>query len=248
MKFSIITVAYNSAGTIRDTLESISNQDYADIEHIIIDGRSSDNTLHIVSEFAHVTQILSEEDEGLYFAMNKGLQMATGEVIGILNSDDMYAHSSVISRVAALFQDKNAATVYGDLQYVDATDVNKVVRTWKSGKFKRSNFYYGWMPPHPAFFVRKKIYEKVGLFNTSLQSASDYELILRILFKYGFDAAYLPEILVKMRMGGISNASLRQRISANKEDKMAWQLNKLNPYFFTLYLKPLRKVFQFLIK
>lgn len=248
MKISIITVAYNSAKTIRDTLESVCTQDHKNIEHIVVDGKSTDNTLDIVQCFPHVAKLVSEQDKGLYDAMNKGIKLATGEVIGILNSDDMYANRQVLSKVAALFLNKNASTVYGDLQYVDASDVTKVLRTWRAGRFKRSDFYYGWMPPHPTFFVRKSIYDKVGLFDTSLRSASDYELILRILFRYGYKADYIPEIMVKMRAGGKSNASLRHRVLANREDRAAWKLNDLNPYFFTLYLKPLRKIFQFLIK
>lgn len=248
MKISIITVSYNSAATIADTMQSVSSQDYPDIEYIIIDGDSTDGTLDIVTRFPKVAKVVSEKDDGLYDAMNKGIRLATGEVIGMLNSDDIYAHSSVLSDVAARFSKKNTDTVYGDLQYVSRLNVNKIIRTWRSGSFNRRKFYYGWMPPHPAFFVRKRVYDQVGLFNNSLRSAADYELILRILCKNRFDAAYLPEILVKMRTGGKSNASLINRIAANKEDRLAWKLNGLHPYFFTLYCKPLRKVFQFLLK
>lgn len=248
MKISIITVTYNSAKTISDTLKSISSQDYTDIEHIIVDGNSQDETLQLVREFTHVSKLISEKDDGIYHAMNKGIKMATGDVIGILNSDDVYARTDVLSKIANLFADKNIKASYGDLQYVKATDMTKVVRSWKSGKFKPSYFYFGWMPPHPTFFVRKEVYEKVGLFNTSLKSAADYELMLRILFKNQFQAAYLPEILVKMRTGGVSNSSLVQRVLANRQDRLAWKINELKPYFFTLYLKPLRKIFQFLKK
>lgn len=248
MKISIVTVSYNSAATIRDTLECVSSQDYQYIEHIIVDGASSDNTLEIVREFPHVARLVSEKDKGLYDAMNKGLRMATGDIIGILNSDDVYAHTSVVSKVAATFQSSGASTVYGDLQYVKPENLNKVVRNWKSGKYKRSNFYYGWMPPHPSFFVRREVYDELGLFTTDLRSAADYEIMLRILLKHGYSAAYIPEVLVKMRTGGISNASLKHRIKANREDRKAWKLNELSPYFFTLYLKPLRKIFQYLKK
>lgn len=248
MKISIITVSYNSAATIADTMQSVSGQDYPDVEYIIIDGNSTDGTLDIIMRFPTVAKVVSEKDNGMYDAMNKGIRLATGEVIGILNSDDIYTHSSVLSDVVARFNKKNTDTVYGDLQYVSRLNVNKIIRTWRSGSFSRRKFYYGWMPPHPAFFVRKKVYDQVGLFNNSLSSAADYELILRILCKNQFDAAYLPEILVKMRTGGKSNASLFNRIAANKEDRLAWKLNGLHPYFFTLYCKPLRKVFQFLLK
>ena len=246
MRISIITVSYNSAITIRDTLNCIASQDYPYIEHIIIDGQSSDETLEIVKEFPHVSKIISEKDRGLYDAMNKGIKAATGDVIGILNSDDVYAHSSVLSNVMRLFEIVETDSIYGDLQYVKADNITKVVRTWQSGKFKRSNFYYGWMPPHPTFFVRREVYDKTGLFTTSLRSAADYELMLRVLVKHSCSTAYLPEVLVKMRAGGLSNASLKHRMKANKEDRQAWKLNGLTPYFFTLYFKPLRKILQFL--
>jgi glycosyltransferase involved in cell wall biosynthesis len=247
MRISIITVSYNSAASIRDTLQSIAQQDYKNIEHIIVDGQSTDGTLAIIREFPHVARFISEPDNGLYEAMNKGLRMATGDVIGILNSDDVYAGNQVLSEIAAAFKNNEAPCVYGDLQYV-SNNLLKVVRTWKAGNFKRKNFYYGWMPPHPAFFARKEVYEKVGLFNTGLRSAADYEIMLRILLKHNFAAVYVPVILVKMREGGISNASLRNRLKANREDRKAWDLNNLRPYFFTLLLKPLRKVSQFIIK
>ena len=248
MRISLITVTYNSAATIRDTLDSVLSQDYPDVEHIIIDGGSTDDTLKIIREFPHVARLISEKDDGLYDAMNKGIKIAGGDIIGILNSDDVYTQPDVLSKIASCFEDKDISASYGDLQVVQASDLGKIVRTWKSGKFKRSDFYFGWMPPHPTFFVRREVYNQVGLFNTSLHSASDYELMLRILFKNRIKAAYIPEILVKMRQGGLSNSSFRQRIHANKEDRIAWKLNELKPYFFTLYLKPLRKIFQFLIK
>lgn len=248
MKISIITATYNSAATVTDTLESIATQDYPDIEHIIVDGLSADNTLAIVKKFPHVAKLNSEKDKGIYDAMNKGIRLATGEVVGILNSDDLYTGSHIISRVMEQFADPAVDAVYGDLQYVSQYNTSKVVRTWKSGSFKRKNFYYGWMPPHPSFFVRKKVYDQHGCFNLSLKTAADYEIMLRFLFKNNIQARYIPEVLVKMRTGGASNASLLRRIKANREDKLAWQLNGLRPWFFTLALKPLRKINQFVIK
>jgi hypothetical protein len=178
--------------------------------------------------------------------MNKGIRLATGDVIGILNSDDIYIDGAVLSAVAKAFADPAVMTVYADLQYVEAGDLNQIKRTWITGPFHRNSFYYGWMPPHPTFFVRKEVYERTGLFNTDLRSAADYELMLRILLKYGVPAYYIPRVIVKMRAGGMSNASLRNRLRANREDRMAWKLNGLKPYFFTLYLKPLRKITQFI--
>lgn len=248
MKISIITATYNSSATVRDTLACIQEQRYPEVEHIIVDGGSNDDTLGIVRGYPHVAKVVSERDNGIYDAMNKGIRMASGEVIGILNSDDVYTDAAVLADVAAAFEDPKVMTVYADLQYVYPDDLNRVQRTWRSGRFKRRNFYYGWMPPHPTFFVRKEVYEKSGLFNLQLRSAADYELMLRILLKMGFSAAYLPRVIVKMRAGGVSNSSLGNRVKANKEDRLAWKLNDLRPYFFTLYLKPLRKIHQFIIK
>lgn len=245
MKISIVTATYNSGHTVRDTLDSIAKQEYTDIEHIIVDGLSKDNTLDIVREFPHVAKVISEKDNGIYDAMNKGLQLATGDVIGILNSDDFYTSSTVLSKVADAFNDASVQSVYGDLQYVKPDNVELVTRTWKAGAFHKKYLYYGWMPPHPTFFVRRQVYEKAGNFNTALRSAADYELMLRFLLKHNISAGYIPEVLVKMRAGGMSNASLKHRLKANREDAMAWKLNDLKPYFFTMWLKPLRKVAQF---
>lgn len=248
MKISIITATFNSAATITDTLVSVRDQQHQDIEHIIVDGRSADNTLRIVGGFPHVARIISEKDKGIYDAMNKGIGAAAGEIIGILNSDDIYTDNFVLSDVAAAFADPNVMTVYADLQYVDAFDLRKVRRHWSSGPYRRKNFYFGWMPPHPTFFVRRSVYEKAGLFNLDLRSAADYELMLRILLKHRIAAHYIPRVIVKMRVGGASNAGLLNRLRGNKEDRMAWKLNGLKPYFFTMYLKPLRKIHQFIFK
>jgi glycosyltransferase involved in cell wall biosynthesis len=248
MKVSIITATYNSELTVRDTLHCVSQQDYQDIEHIIVDGLSADNTLKIAHEFRHVSKIISESDKGIYDAMNKGIAASTGDVIGILNSDDIYVGPHVISSIAKLFSESDIKTSYADLQYVQQDNLNKIVRTWKSGNFSRRNFYYGWMPPHPTFFVRREVYDKVGLFNSALRSSADYELMLRILVKYEIPTHYIPEVIVKMRSGGMSNASFKSRITANKEDRLAWKLNGLEPHFFTLYAKPIRKISQFLIR
>jgi glycosyltransferase len=246
MKISIITATFNSAKTIRDTLESVRAQQYPNVEHLIIDGLSSDETLNIVKQFSNVTKVVSEKDKGIYDAMNKGVQMASGEIIGILNSDDIYIDDKVIKEIAEIFQDQTVDVCYADLQYVNEEDTNKLVRNWKSGPFKKSSFLYGWMPPHPTLFLRRRVYDKAGLFDVSFKSSADYELMLRVFLRNDFNIKYLPRVIVKMRTGGASNASLRHRIAANKEDRMAWKVNNLRPYFFTLYLKPIRKIFQFI--
>ncbi len=248
MKISIITATFNSAATIRDTLECVSRQDYNNVEHIIIDGGSTDETLDIVRQFPHVNKIISEKDEGIYDAMNKGITACSGDIIGILNSDDIYADNRVISLVASTFATPQVMACYADLQFVQRDNLDKVVRTWKAGNYNRRSFYYGWMPPHPTFFVRKEVYDKAGIFNKSLKSAADYELMLRILLKYEIPAHYINKVIIKMRVGGMSTASFKNRIKANMQDRMAWKINNLSPHPFTLYLKPVRKLGQFFKK
>ena len=243
---TIITVSFNSAQTIRDTLTSVASQSYANIEHVIVDGGSTDQTMNIVADFPHVAKSISEADEGIYFAMNKGLAMASGDIIGILNADDLYADNEVIAKIAAVFKDPAIDATYADLVFVERGDVSKVFRTWKSGPFKRSSMYNGWMPPHPTFFVRRSMYKNHGLFNTALRSAADYELMLRFLLKHEINLSYLPETIIRMRQGGKSTASLKNRIKANIEDREAWRINGLKPHLFTLILKPLRKIKQFI--
>ncbi|MCF1716403.1 glycosyltransferase [Flavihumibacter sp. RY-1] len=245
---TIITATYNSAATLADTLESVASQTYPRIEHLIIDGVSIDDTAAIIARYPHVARFVSEPDKGLYDAMNKGIKLASGDIIGILNSDDFYADNRVIEKIVELFQNPDTLAVYADLQYVDAEDTSKVIRYWKAGTYDQQAFYYGWMPPHPSFFVRKQLYEQCGVFNTSFRHSADYELMLRFLLRYNAPAAYLPQVVVKMRMGGQSNASFRNRWKANREDRRAWTVNGLTPYFFTIPLKPFRKIGQFLIK
>lgn len=245
---TIITATYNSAATLADTLESVAGQTYPNIEHLIIDGASSDETATIAARYPHVSRFVSEPDKGLYDAMNKGIKLASGDIIGILNSDDFYADNRVIEKVVQLFNNPEILAVYADLQYVDPINISRIIRHWKAGDYDQQAFYYGWMPPHPGFFVRKQLYEQCGVFNTSFRHSADYELMLRFLLRYNAPAAYLPEVVVKMRMGGQSNASFKNRWKANREDRLAWTVNGLTPYFFTIPLKPFRKIGQFLIK
>ena len=246
MKISIITVCYNSEDTIEYSINSVLSQDCGNIEYIIIDGNSSDNTKSIIEKYRDkISHFISEKDEGIYDAMNKGIAMATGDVIGVLNSDDFYTNKEVLSKVINLFSTKNPDAVYGDLEYVSKENVKKVTRHWKAGEYKEGIFLEGWMPPHPTFFVKKNIYQLYGSFNTKLKSAADYELMLRFIHKEKIKLAYLPEVLIKMRAGGKSNVSLANRIKANKEDRLAWKLNGLKPGKLTLLLKPLSKLKQF---
>lgn len=244
MKISVITVCYNSAATIRDTLRSVAEQSHPELEHIVVDGASTDQTADIVRQFPHVAHFICEPDEGLYHAMNKGIALASGEVVALLNADDFYTHPEVLARVAAQFEQSGAQALYGDLQYVHPVYLHRIVRHWRSGAYRVSDFRWGWMPPHPAFFVRRQWYDLLGNFDLEFRMAADYELMLRFLYKHQIPATYLPEVLVQMRAGGISNASWRHRWRAHREDRKAWVKNGLQPAFFTLWMKPLRKISQ----
>jgi len=247
MKVSIITIAYNSAETIEDTIRSVASQTYSDIEYIIIDGKSTDNTLSIIDKHkASVSKLVSEKDNGIYDAMNKGVKLASGDIVGILNSDDFYADEHVVADVVKTFETEKCDGLYADLVYVDRENISMITRTWNSGKYYDGLFLNGWMPPHPTFFVRKEVYEKFGGYNTDLRSAADYEIMLRFIHKYKIRLSYLPRVITKMRSGGQSNVSIKNRIKANMEDRLAWKINGLKPGLLTLTRKPLSKVFQFL--
>ena len=249
MKVSIITISFNSAATIEDTIRSVVAQDYPNLEYIIVDGNSKDGTQEIVNRYqSSITQFVSEPDKGIYDGMNKGLKLATGDIIGILNSDDIYEDASVISDMVKLFESSHCKAAYADLVYVDRIDTSKVTRYWKSGAYKAGAFRKGWMPPHPTFFVRKSVYDQFGYFNLSLKSAADYEIMLRFIHKHQIRLGYLPQIITKMRVGGQSNISIKNRIRANIEDRKAWEINGLKPGVFTLIRKPLSKVRQFIIR
>jgi glycosyltransferase involved in cell wall biosynthesis len=217
------------------------------LEYIIIDGKSKDKTLEIVEKYKHgIAKVVSEKDKGLYDALNKGIKQATGDIIGMLHSDDLYANDQVISKVVKKFEeDPTIEGVYADLVFVNRNDVNKVMRTWNSGEYEEDAFVRGWMPPHPTFFVKKECYEKFGGFNTELKLSADYELMLRLIHKNKIKLAYLNEVIVKMRMGGVSTVSFFVKLKANIEDKMAWKLNGMKPGVLTMLMKPLRKIGQY---
>lgn len=246
MKISVITASFNNADTIEETILSVLGQDYADVEYIIVDGASSDGTVEIAGKYkSKISKIVSAKDDGIYFALNKGIALATGEVIAFLHADDCYANAKVLSAVMKEFSEKNVDSVYGDLHYVDRFNGNKVLRNWKSGEYSDGMFLKGWMPPHPAFFLRKSCYDRFGDFNTTFHSAADYELMLRMLHKNKISTFYVQEVLVKMRVGGVSNKTFINRIRANREDRRAWEVNGLNPDLFTMIRKPLSKMKQF---
>ena len=213
---SVITVSYNSKRVMASAIDSVLSQCEVSPEYVIIDGASTDGTLDIVKSYGgKISKFISEPDKGIYDAMNKGIKMASGDIIGILNSDDMYADERVLSAVAETFERTGADAVYGDLVYVDKTNTGKVVRYWKSGEFKPGSFRRGWHPPHPSLFIKKHVYEKYGVFDMSFDLSSDFELMLRFFEKHRIRTAYLPQVLVKMRLGGESNRSLNNILIGN---------------------------------
>lgn len=218
MKISVITVVFNGAATIFDTLSSVIRQTYPNIEHLIIDGDSKDETLAIIRRIVSPQmQVVSEPDMGIYDAMNKGIAAATGEIIGFINSDDFYSTPDVLNRVAEIFQDESIEACYGDLCYVQYADTSKTVRYWKSKNFVSGLFAKGWCPPHPTFFARRTIYEKIGGFDLSYSIAADFELMMRFLEVHNIRAKYIPDVLVNMRVGGVSNRSIKNIIVQNLE-------------------------------
>ncbi|MFA5886389.1 MAG: glycosyltransferase family 2 protein [Patescibacteria group bacterium] len=236
MKISIITPTYNSGATIGDTLNSLLQQTGVELEYIVIDGASSDNTLDIIRAYSAKIGItlLSEPDQGLYEAMNKGIKLATGDIIGILNSDDFYKDESILKKVVHCFEENpDCQACYGDLEFVERDNPKKIVRFWRAGKYAAQKLNSGWTIPHPTLFVRREVYQQYGAFRPDFKIAGDYELILRLLKKEKISTFYLPEILVCMRSGGRSGRNLKQRRAGWRELKLAWRINnfKLPPLF-----------------
>jgi glycosyltransferase involved in cell wall biosynthesis len=247
-KVSVLTVAFNSAQTIEDTIKSVLGQkgDFT-LEYIIVDGNSADGTLQILKKYKTLTWV-SESDQGIYDAMNKGLKLATGDIVGILNADDVYANDTVLQEVVSRFQNSKINCLYGDLMYVAPHNLQKVIRYWQAGEFKPGSFQTGWMPPHPSFFVRREVYKKYGLFDLNFPLAADYEIMLRFLEKHRLESLYLPKVLVKMRLGGASNRNLKNLLRNYGENYQAWTNNGLKLPWYTLILKRLRKLPQFFAK
>jgi glycosyltransferase involved in cell wall biosynthesis len=246
MKVSVITAVFSNQAFIHDAINSVLSQKNIELEYIIVDGGSTDGTVEVVLSYGDkISKFISEPDEGVYFALNKGISMATGDIIALLHSDDFYAHPYVLSQIVQGFQETKCDAVYSNLYYVKGSDINKIVRLWDSGVYVKNEFYRGWMPPHPAFFCKREVYSKYGSFNTILKSAADYELMLRLIFKNNIRLHYIPKFFVKMRTGGASNRSLLNRLKANIEDRKAWHINDLSPKWYTLLMKPLLKLFQY---
>ena len=241
MKISIITVCFNSEKTIRKTLESIKSQNSKKIEHLIIDGKSTDNTLSIVDEYSYEKKIVSERDKGIYDAMNKGIKIAQGDIIGFLNSDDFYSSNEVVSKLENIFtRDSELEACYADIVYTDQVDTSQIVRYWKSSEFIPGSFSKGWCPPHPTFFARKSVFERFGDFDLSYGVASDVDLMIRFLEVNKIKARYIPELWVKMRIGGASNKSLKEIWKQNQNvlralKKYNLPFNSISFYFHKIY-------------
>ena len=247
MKVSIITATYNSATSIASSLNSIINQDYNNIECIIIDGDSNDETIPIIKTYRRKNLniiLVSEPDNGIYDALNKGIKLATGDLIGFVHSDDKLASPHIISELVTAIKNTQVFGVYGDLQYVSKLDTSKLIRNWKSSVFSKSLLKKGWMPPHPTLFLKKEVYQKHGNFNQNYKISADYDFMLRVLKDKTLRFFYLPKVIIKMRVGGASNKNLKNIIQKTKEDYKAITSNKIGNWV-TLFLKNYSKFKQF---
>lgn len=246
MKVTIITVTMNSEKYLEDCINSVISQQYTDIEHIIVDGGSTDGTVDIIKKYSdHIAKWISEKDDGMYDAINKGMRMATGDIIGTLNSDDTLSSPTVIDEIVRSFNEQKVDAVYGDLVYVDPVNTQKIIRVWRGLPYKRSRYKMGWMPAHPTFYFRRKLLDQFGYYETHYFTASDYEFMARYLYYYRVNAYYIPKLIVRMRTGGMSNVSLYKRLRANRRDYLAMKRNRIPFPFFVSLLKPLIKLHQF---
>ena len=249
MKISIITTTYNSAQTVADTLQSVANQTYHDIEHIIIDGASKDNTLEIVKQFPHVSKVTSEPDKGIYDAMNKGIALATGDIIGILNSDDIFENNNVVDEIMSIFN-KNIEidAIYGNISYFKTENPNKIVRYWKSKPYYSSFFEDGEVPPHPSLFVKKKVYNNIGMYKIYYKIAADHDFMFRMLKIHKFQSYFLDKIIVKMREGGVSTKGINSYLTSTKELVNVWSENGVVYPKLLFIIRPIKKIKQFIFK
>jgi len=246
MKLTIITVVFNGKAFIANCIRSVLSQSYSDVEYIIVDGGSTDGTIEQIREFKNgISTFISQKDLGIYDAMNKGIAMATGDVIGVLNADDFFSDEHVLEKIVRTFQTSDCDVVYGDLFYVKRNDTGRVVRKWAGQPYDGRLFSYGWMPAHPTFYARKELFEHYGNYDLSYGSAADYELMLRFMHRHKVKATYLPHVLVQMRMGGVSNRFLTNRFAALKKDYRAMKVHMIHYPWITVMLKPMRKLLQF---
>lgn len=248
MKVSIVTVVYNCASTISGCIESVLNQDYHDVEYIVVDGASKDGTVDIVKQYGdRIAKFVSEKDKGIYDAMNKGIKMATGDVVGILNADDFFYSNDTISKIVAAFEaEKDLDATIADIVFVNA-DNTRILRHYNARKWRPAKFAWGYMPPHPSFFCKRAIFDELGYYKTDYKIAADYELLIRYLYVAAINYKYLPIITTRMRMGGVSTKNLNSIITLNKEIKRACKENHLNTNFMKIYTKYVFKPFEFVL-
>lgn len=247
MKISIVTVVYNGEKFLEDCIKSVLSQTYPYIEYIVIDGGSNDGSLAILEKYKnHIAHFVSEKDQGMYDALNKGIKMATGDVVGILNSDDMLASPDVIELIASCFISQDPEILYGNLNYVSPGQTEKIIRKWISKPFTKRSIVLGWMPAHPTFYAKRSLFANLGYYSLSFDSAADYELMLRFLYRNDVKAVFLDKLIVKMRTGGMSNASLKHRYRAFVNDYKALKTNKVPFAFLTIMLKKISKITQFI--
>ena len=245
LKISVITAVYNRVNTIEQALQSVKNQSWQQIEHIVIDGASTDGTLQALQASLHDRMVLiSEPDKGIYYALNKGLFRASGDVIGVMHSDDYFADEHVLSKVAAAFDDPKVDAVFGDLDYVAKEDSSKVIRRWRSEKYNSTRLSRGWMPPHPTLYIRRSLFDRMGVYDTNFSISADYDLILRYFSGGNICSTYIPHVLIKMRLGGKSNRSIDNIWHKTREDYAALRSNKVGGVW-TLVQKNFRKLGQF---
>ncbi|RYZ62419.1 MAG: glycosyltransferase [Chitinophagaceae bacterium] len=246
MKVSIITVTYNSDKYLANCIDSVRNQRYPNIEYIVIDGASTDRTVSIITDAgAVIDKWVTEKDNGMYDAINKGMRLATGDVIGILNSDDMLASEDTIAGIVHHFKKERVDSVFGDLVYVDEEDTSCIYRYWKGATYNRKAFHFGWMPAHPTFYIRREVVERLGGYETHFFSAADFEFMTRYLYKHNISSFYIPDLIVKMRKGGMSNCGWKRRLRANRRDYLALKRNGVPFPLMASLIKPLRKLPQF---
>ncbi|MEY0246385.1 glycosyltransferase family 2 protein [Morganella morganii] len=246
MKISIITATYNSEKTIIDTIKSLESQTYDNIEYIIIDGKSKDNTLDLIrNNSKRVSKIISEPDSGIYDALNKGIMHSTGDIVGFLHSDDIFSYPDAISDLVNKLSSDNSDAIYADLDYISKEDDDKIIRHWRSGAYKKENIMRGWMPPHPTFFMKRNLYIEYGLFDLQFKISADYDSLLRYIWKNNISLSYLSKVTTKMCVGGESNRSIKNIIKKTKEDIMALKKNDL-PWMKAIILKNLSKIPQFI--
>ena len=249
LKVSIITITHNSAQTLDETIKSVLGQSYEHLEYIIIDGQSADNTLKIIKSYGDgISKYISEKDNGIYDAMNKGVSLASGDIIGFINSDDKLNSKDCVSDIVKVFQIHNCDVVYGDKIYTESKNTNKVIRYWRAGEYDKSNFKKGWMPPHLSTYIRRAFYDKYGKFRTDFKIAADYELMFRFMYKHNAKSKYLPKVIARMRAGGVSNKSMKNILISNYEVYKSWRVNGFYISPLIIVRKPFSKINQLFVR